>query len=144
MTKYTINKKTTALIPAKQIAYETLIIEQQETYLHKEPALNIIEATCKEDWSSYNTRRNITIEKTGYIQKTPIPVNIKQRIIAVPTHSPNHIDCIWIILNKHIKLNKNGNHIELITNNDTITLNASIHTIENQIRRGIYVHNLLI
>lgn len=144
MTIYRINQKTTALVPAKQIGYETRIIEKGDQYYVTDTALEILETTCREDWASYEIRRNIVGEKTGYIQKTPIPVNINDRIVAVPTHSPNHIDCIWIILNKHTQLKRNNDQIELIINDDkTITLNASIHTIENQIKRGISVHRLL-
>lgn len=146
MTTYKINKNTTTLLPAKQIGYETRIIEQDKEYDVTDTAIEIIEHTCREDWASYEVRREIVSEKTGYMQKVPIPVNINEKIITMPTHSPQHMDCMWIILNRHTRIHRNKNRMELVINDypyESIPFNASVHTITSQIKRAKHIQKLL-
>jgi len=146
MTIYKINRNTTALLPAKQVGYETRIIEYNKEHYVTETALEILEHTCREDWASYEVRRDIVSEKTGYIQKVPIPVNIEEGIVAMPTHSAQNMDCMWIMLNRHTSIHRNKNRMELVINHntyETIPIPASVHTITNQIKRSRVVQHFV-
>lgn len=140
---YIITPATLALLPARSIHYGTIAIEGQQCRFLSQTPLDIIKASCDADWSAYDIRRQQVIRHTGFKQKTPIPTNIQQHIIAFPTHSPHHLDCSWIISTPHLHILQHPDKTLLQINNiQTLALNVSKHSLQQQINRAfdLYVY----
>ncbi|MBB5174544.1 competence protein ComK [Texcoconibacillus texcoconensis] len=139
---YVINKETMALLPAREIDYDTIVIEKHQKLFVKETPINIIETACKEAASTYEGRRIATTERTGIQKRVPIPINRFENIYAFPTHSPTNFECKWIFLSHirssepHVKSTKQTSLT--FHNNHEITLPVSPTTIERQIHRTAY------
>src|SRR5690625_3189892 len=97
LSTYNITNDTLALITARMIEYNTIVLERNRKLYIQQTPLEIIKASCKAYWSNYNGRRLTTIKHTGFKQKTPIPISKVNQIITFPTHSPTNHDCSWII-----------------------------------------------
>lgn len=138
---YTITNNTLALLPARKIEYNTIVLEQnQQLYIEQTP-LEIIKASCKAYWSNYEGRRRTTIKHTGFKQKTPIPISKLNQIIAFPTHSPLHHDCSWIIYRPHLQIIPHPEKTILsIGYEQSIHLDVSIHSLQKQIERAFIVY----
>src|SRR5690625_7833137 len=87
---YKINSHTQALLPAKSINYQTIVIEENKILYVRQTPLEIIRQGCVDDWSDYVSRRNAVMHHTSFIQRLPIPVNISKAIYFFPTHSHGH------------------------------------------------------
>src|SRR5690625_7827007 len=96
MDYYRINENTLALLPAKQIDFETIVIETDQIIKVRKTSLELIEAACYNEWSTYEGRRQAVIHHTNFKRKVPIPINIKKGIYFFPTHSPTSIHNKWI------------------------------------------------
>src|SRR5690625_3405510 len=93
---YKINSHTQALLPAKSINYQTIVIEEGKKIYVRQTPLEIIRQGCADDWSDYDSRRNAVMQHTNFIQRLPIPVNIRKAFYFFPTHSPKHSNNCWI------------------------------------------------
>src|SRR5690625_1608023 len=140
-TRYTIIKETNALLPAKQIDYDTIVIERSRILYIKQTPFQIIQTSCQKYWSTYEGRRDAVVALMNFKQKVPIPVSIHNAIYLFPTHSPNHRDNSWIAFEHvaHFDKKKNPGQPEqtLVTfkNGYTKTLDVSVHTFETQWQR---------
>lgn len=144
---YIIHKDTCALIPAREINYQTEVIEHNHSTKVPEPPLDIIKESCTHYWSDYEGRRNAVIQKLGYKQKTPIPLSIQRKLCFFPTHSPSHIDNCWINFNQVARLDKiskkdrlPGEQTEItFKNRYKLRLSISPHTLRTQMERAFVV-----
>src|SRR5690625_6073800 len=91
-TRYTIIEETNALLPAKQIDYNAIVIERSRILYIKQTPLQIIQTSCQKYWSTYEGRRDAVVNQMNFKQKVPIPISIHKAIYLFPTHSPNHLD----------------------------------------------------
>lgn len=71
-----INEQTVALLPAKQIEYDTIVLEHEKKYHVRQTPFHIIKAACCNNWCTYEGRRKAVIYHTNFKQKTPIPINL--------------------------------------------------------------------
>ncbi|MCM3760988.1 competence protein ComK [Alkalihalobacillus oceani] len=94
---YEIHEETLALYPHRDVEYQTKVIEMEAVYYVKEPPLRIIEQSCKLNGASYAGRREWAAYVTKHTYKLPILIQEQGSIIASPTHSPEHLDCVWIL-----------------------------------------------
>lgn len=94
---YCINEHTCALIPAKSIHYDTIVIERNATLHIRQTPLQIIDNSCQREWTTYEGRKAAVMMHTNFRQKIPLPINIHKQIHIFPTHSPTHIDNCWIV-----------------------------------------------
>ena len=93
---YEINQHTLALLPARHIDYETIVLQNHDEWYVRQTPLEIIQRACLEGGSSYDGRRKAVIHFTGAKKKVPIPINPWKNIYAFPTHSPHLFECSWI------------------------------------------------
>lgn len=139
---YIVTKDTCALLPAKHIEYNTIVIGKETTHISQTP-FEIIQASCIHHWSSYEGRRKAVVEKLNYRQKTPIPVSVQHKLCFFPTHAPTHMDNCWInwfqVDTWREIHNKDGIHNEqteiLFLNGYRLKLNISRHTMLQQMDR---------
>src|SRR5690625_3779467 len=96
MEKYIINKNTLAILPAKQIKYDAIIIENEQTLRTRQTPIHMIRQSCLAYMSNYDGRRDAVIHHTKPKERIVIPVNPYERLIFFPTHGTRHIDCSWI------------------------------------------------
>jgi len=140
MDHYFINEHTIALLPAKQIEYQTTVIETNNILRINKTPLQIIKDACISNWSSYEGRRRAVIHHTKYKHKVPIPIHIEKQICAFPTHSPTHFDCKWIFSNHILQLKKcttSCRSVVEFTNNRQLKVNVSPYILEKQFQRSL-------
>lgn len=99
---YEVTPKTQAILPAMEIDYSAIVIEEHRTLYVRQTPLQIIKAACLEGGATYEGRRKAVTHLTGAVQKVPIPINPRRDIFAFPTHSPTAFECNWIFYH-HIK-----------------------------------------
>src|SRR5690625_2017573 len=138
---YTITNKTLALLPAKTIEFSTIVLERERQYFIRQTPPEIIKSSCKDYWSSYEGRLQAVFKHTTYGQKPPIPIDPENQIIAIPTHSPKHHDCHWIIYNPQLRIIPHPEKTILhIGQQQSITLDISTHTLQKQIERAFVIY----
>lgn len=140
---YKINRNTLALMPAKHIAYDTIVLEPHQTACIRQTPLQIIQSACFNDWSTYEGRRQAVIYHTNFKHKVPIPIDLHQRICFFPTHSPRNFNNLWIAFQHIAKVSKTkkktGKPQPIIhfKSGQTLTLDISIHTLKQQMNRTL-------
>src|SRR5690625_186720 len=135
---YLINNQTVALCPAKEINYETIVIEQNTTFKVNKSPLDLIKDACIANWSTYEGKRQAVIHHTNFRQKVPIPINIEQNIFTFPTHAPTDFECYWLFFNHigNIKGTKQLNQTRItFKNNQHIILPISQYIFKKQYER---------
>lgn len=141
---YIVNKTTIAIVPAKEIDYDSIVVESESLRYIKQTPEEIIKESCLEYWSDYEGRRKAVIHKTGFKEKVPIPVNPKQGIIAIPTHAIKHINCCWlmpeyILRFEAIKDDPNFKTVVTFMNGRTLKLDVSIRSFKSQMNRAFEI-----
>src|SRR5690625_3513994 len=87
ISSYDINLKTIALLPGRNIDYDTVVIEENKTKYIRQTSLNLIKDAClKCDWTTYEGRRGGVIKHTNFKQKTPIPIDMRKAIFFQHIH----------------------------------------------------------
>ena len=143
---YIINQKTMAVLAAKHIDYYSIILEtDKQIYVHETP-LHLIKKSCLFYWTSFEGVRKAVRAKTNYRQKIPIPININQFMIAIPTHAIDSIDCSWIMQDHVRDCYGKANAKEKVTdisffNRQSIRLPISIRTFRKQLERAIEIRS---
>lgn len=140
---YTINPQTFALLPAKQIDYETTVIEQDKQFFVSKTPYQLIKEACLDYYSTYEGRRTAVMHHTNFKKKVPIPISLSRNIYAFPTHSTTDIECIWIFPNhiqsiKQVSSVKTPHFQSVITfkNGQQLPLNVSHHILDKQMQRA--------
>lgn len=148
--EYTIQGNAIALLPAKSIEYRTIVLTSNEKLYIKLTPLEIIKASCYQNFSSYEGRREAVKHLTDFQKKVPIPVNTSQDIYAFPTKSPTSEDCVWLFFH-HIKKivdnHKEGMECEFpstvhFVNNTKLSLNISHFSLRHQFYRTAVCKNM--
>lgn len=105
---YHISNETLALLLAREIEYDTIVMKEGTQTKHvRQTAFNLIKLACyTHDWTTYEGRREAIVKQTGFKRKTPILISIVKDIYFFPTHSPNHVDNIWISFHHILMIGK--------------------------------------
>lgn len=138
---YCINEHTVALLPAKEIDYQTTVLEVNHIHRVVQTPLQLIKNACLFNWSTYEGRRQAVMYHTNYRNKVPIPINKSKNIYAFPTHSPINFNCNWFFPNHILQIKKNmkqNNSTIYFSNNRTLTIDVSFHILEKQFQRTLY------
>ena len=107
MSEYEINIDTQAIIPLGP--EKSKVIEGNKVFIVEQPALKIIDKSCRFFGSSYQGRFLGTKNLIGISHKAPIIIEETREIIFFPTNSPRQNNCAWISL-KHVENYKKSNN----------------------------------
>lgn len=121
------------------------VIETENEFLVRKRPIDIIEDGCKYFGSSLKGRQDGTKEIASITHKPPIAIEPSSGIYMFPTNSPQKGDCSWLshtyVINP-IPLGLDQT-IVMFTNEQSIILNVSHGSIENQIFRTAQFRFLL-
>ena len=141
-TKYTVNKETLAILPARAIDYRAIVLEKQQTYHIRQTPLEIIKNACIEiGFSTLKGKQEAVKHHTDLKYKLPIPISIAQQIYAFPTQSILNYDCSWIFYHHimHVgKLPSNNKPTQTtitFKNKREMNINVSPYIIQQQMNR---------
>lgn len=140
---YEINGNTLAIIPITKNTSK--VIEAEQEILVERSATEIIDDSCRYFGSSYHGRFEGTKNILGVNYKSPIIVEESRDIIFFPTSSPRIDDCHWISLNNidDYKKTSQNNIIINFKSGQTLELNISLGSFENQMIRSLRLANIL-
>ncbi|WP_404405137.1 competence protein ComK [Jeotgalibacillus malaysiensis] len=136
---YMINQQTMAIRCARHLEYQTHIIETGKSCYSSMTSLQLMDYACKMGGSTYKGRQESVKFKFSFYSKIPILINQNEEIIMLPTHSPSHIDNIWISLehfHRAYEHPEQGKAIVEFINGERITVNCSLKTINKQHQRA--------
>ena len=137
---YTINTETLALIPSINKKYETVVIENDKILFVKQTPLEIIEHTLYQQWTTYEGRRKVVMHYTSYQRRVPIPIDIINHIVAIPTHTERDENCKWIIYSQIANFFTGSNDEETIIvfkNDQHMKLDISSINLRKQCDRAM-------
>lgn len=142
MEEYEINSSTLAIIPIDEETSK--VYEEEAEYTIKKSANSIIKDSCEYYGSSYQGRCIGTANLTGIKTKYPIIVEESRNIIFFPTSSTRKKQSSWFALNKIKHYNKNSYKSQILfRNNQTLDLDISYYSLENQIIRATMLKSKL-
>jgi len=132
---YEINDKTLAIIPLSK--EETIIYEDNKTYVLSARTSKIMDESCKYYGSTFEGRQKGTTHLTGLRYKAPIIISEDNNIVFFPTSSPRLKDCAWISLNniKGYYAFEDKMVLEFM-NNQKVEIEISEYILKNQILRA--------
>lgn len=143
---YEINPATCILLPAKEIDYDTIVIEQEKKLFVRKTPMQLIEAACIRNGASYKGITESVLYNTGYKRKAPIPICKCRGIYAFPTHAVTSYECAWVFPN-HIQFYQplppmeRGTRKEsliVFQNNEEVSLEISQYGLKTQIEKTNY------
>ena len=107
-------------------------------YSPKTPLELIKELIILHNYSTYEGKRKAIIKKWDLRQNTPIPINHRRFICAIPTKSPTAWDCIWVFYKgiKVIKKDVNNQAILHFYNEETAVLPITCYKMKQQWRKA--------
>ncbi len=136
---YIINENTQALLPARQIDFDTIVIEKGRKIKVRKTSLELIKAACYNDWSTYDGKRQAVIHHTNFKRKVPIPINIRNGNYFFPTHSPTSIYNKWFSYKHIYEIMKHPNKLTktIITfyNDMELCVNIPFNVLDKQMQR---------
>ena len=142
MDEYEINIDTQAIIPMGP--EKSKVIEGDKTFIVNQPAIKIIDKSCRFFGSSYQGRFLGTKNLIGISHKAPIIIEETREIIFFPTNSPRQENCAWISL-RHLQTYKKTNNTSVLkfAGGHLINLNVSYGTLDNQVLRATRLESVL-
>ena len=143
MEDYEISSATLAIVPLGEEVSK--VYEEEDEYIIQKSANSIIKDNCEFYGSSYEGRCIGTKSLTGIKTKYPIIIEESRNIIFFPTSSTRTKQSTWIALNKIKEISKkeNQNSEILFKNQDTLDLDISVNSLENQIVRATMLKSKL-
>lgn len=139
---YEINGSTLAIIPIAK--HKSRVFEVDNEIIVNKSAREIIDDSCKYFGSSYNGRFEGTKKILGVSYKSPIIIEESREIIFFPTTSPRNSNCSWISLNNiEDYLKKDERTLVNFKNGNTLDLEVSLGSFENQMIRSMRLANIL-
>ncbi len=138
---YKITNNTIAILPAKQIEFDSYVFELNRKICVKKTPLQLIKEACIDYWSTFYGRRDVVMKRMGYKQKVPIPISTKYGIVAFPTHNINSFECAWLFTEHIRKIQQHPNHpdrsLVIFTNRKTLPFDVSLHILQSQYKRSL-------
>lgn len=143
MEDYEISSATLAIVPLGEEISK--VYEEEDEYIIQKSANSIIKDNCEFYGSSYEGRCIGTKTLTGIKTKFPIIIEESRNIIFFPTSSTRTKQSTWIALNKIKEISKkeHQNSEILFKNQDTLDLDISVNSLENQIVRATMLKSKL-
>src|SRR5699024_3794865 len=139
---YIANKNTRLIIPALHMEYESIVMEKENVYCVRQSPLNIIKATCEEDWTTYEGRKNIIAKRLNLPHKTPMMVSQNNTIFAYPTLSPKKYNCSGVFLHIAVETRKEGKHGVLpLHDRLKVKLDVSYYILQAQLEKALILRH---
>jgi len=124
------------ILPAKQIEYNSIVIEKKTTYCVNQTPLHCIKATCEKNWSSYEARRDAIMKRTNFKYKIPMMLSKLQMLFAFPTTGTDQFACAWIFLHNIASIHHEGaTSAVTFHNGQKVMLDISYHILTSQLQR---------
>src|SRR5690625_1368481 len=147
MEKYIINNNTLALLPAKQLEYDTTVIDIEQTLHTRQTPMHIMSQSCLAYLSVYDGRRGAVIHHTRHKERIVLPGNACERRIFFPTHGTRHIDCCWIAYHHVVSFETLESDPKLtkvtLSNGKTTTVPISARSFHTQMLRSFEVLQII-
>ena len=140
---YIINENTNIILPAKQINYDSIVLEGDHVYPVRQTPLEIVKHTTKSNGLHFESRKKSCDMYFDYAYKLPILLSDVMFLIAFPTRGIDHFDCIWIIERNVREITKQGD-VSVITfkNNQSVTVDIRLSILKNQYKKARELNNL--
>lgn len=135
--QYLIHSGTIALLPAKRLGYETLVMETDQEIYVKESPREIMDNLLEHKYSSFQARRETIFRHTGFKRKVPIPIDLDNHYLF-PTHAMKDYDCAWISAHHVEDVTagaESGSSRLLFSNGSTLEVEQSVYSMNRQIER---------
>ncbi|CAG9621235.1 competence protein ComK [Sutcliffiella rhizosphaerae] len=142
---YTITENTIAIEPHIHPQYQTKISDLEGTFYTSERPIEILARSCIHFGASYDGRREAAIKFTHFIQKTPVLISEVLGIIALPTHSPDHPDCTWIMYHqiKEVIHTSTSHQCHLLFHNyKKLQIPISSQTMRQQTQKAAVIYSI--
>ena len=114
-----------------------MIIEADGTFIYPQKSTHLVRAACKHYGTTFNVATSHAKRILDKRSKVPILIAFDGGIplIMIPTMAPDSLQNIWIAYHSiiHYKADEVGNTIIKLVNNQSITVNASVTTIQRQL-----------
>lgn len=135
---YVINLETLAILPAKQMDYDSNVLTKSGMLHSNQLPLDIIRISCLENWTTYEASRTAAKHHMHFTNKVPILVNKQHQLYFFPTHSPTHIDNCWIAANhiEYIQEARNQKSYIQFKCGQKLILDVSTYTLQKQKNRA--------
>ncbi|WP_096156453.1 competence protein ComK [Bacillus sp. FJAT-45066] len=142
--EYYISSTTIAVLPHYHHRFQTKIIDAEDTYYAEECPFEVINRSCMKYGADYTGRRNAAVYHTNYKQKTPLLISESLRLVAIPSHSPDHTDCTWIMFHQIANINAlDQETCEVMCNYFTdLKLNISAQTMRTQVQKAAVIYSI--
>lgn len=142
--EYYIHSNTVAVLPHYHHRYQTKILDAEGTYFAEERPIDVINRSCLKYGADYTGRRNAAVYHTNYKQKTPILLSGAQSLVIIPTHSPEHMHCKWIMFHQIASVESTGEETcDVMCNHFVdLQLNISAQTMRTQIQKAAVIYSI--
>src|SRR5699024_10596544 len=141
---YIINENTNIILPAKQINYDSIVLEGDNVYPVRQTPLEIVKYTMKKNGIHFESRKKSCDLYFDYAYKLPISLSDVMFLIAFPTRGIDHFECIWIIERNVKKITKQRD-VRAITfkNNHSVNIDIRFSILKNQYKKARDLNNLV-
>ena len=139
--------ETMALLPHfdEYANLQTIVIEEEHSFIVPLPPLNVIDESCRYYGSSYAGRLEGIKRVMGITKKAPIAISVELAIFFFPHESTSNHSCVWLS-HTHIEaLEKVDKRKTLVhfSNGDSLIIPASKNQLETKILRTAQYRYLL-
>lgn len=140
--QYRISSFTMALIAARHMSYQTIILDTRGVYVSTVSTISLLKMACNEVFSDYKSRRDVGRDYFNHYKKSPIVIDYEKEICAWPTKSSSSPDCMYIFQKHVASIDKQKNPTISFSNKMTLQLNCSFFTYNNQKdRSAVQMHH---
>lgn len=140
---YLIGETTLAVLPFAHETLRSMIIDLKGVYYSTRKPFQVVDDSCQHGGASYDGRRKAIKRFTGITQKVPAPIKTHDYIYAIPTHSPEQYECVWIIAHNFVDAHplNNGEKTRIIFIDDSYieVANVSSSIIFKQLTKTCFV-----
>ncbi|SEP81996.1 competence protein ComK [Piscibacillus halophilus] len=142
-----VTGKTLAILPYEinEDNVGSHVLEKgREYHTHLNPR-QLMDQACKEFGSDLRGRINGTQYVAGLNRKAPIAIDTYSKVFFLPTSSPRSNECVWICYNHILYIEKVKPKLTRVhfNNGETLLLNISYSSLNNQIQKTAQYRNLL-
>ncbi|WBL14739.1 competence protein ComK [Sutcliffiella sp. NC1] len=143
MEEYLITSATVGLFPNFHPWLQTKTLDWDGEFYIEDKPLDAISNSCLHYGASYEGRKKSIVHRTNFKQKTPMIISEAQGMIMIPTHSPDHMYCAWLMYHHIHKVIPNGTGCTILFHNNVkVDLTISAAVMRQQMQKAAVIYNL--